>query len=276
VFGDITPCSLLKVNRRFTEVFHLHLQGWRVSRARNQNEAGIKQRRAYIPEGRTLYNNHCDNLKAYMILDQLAKKRSAFDGSQNFTTIFIRVRFWIITLGQMNTSAILHPLTSRSIILSYHLGLGQVASFFHDSPPKFCMPLSYSKFVHIFACIIEKIIYFVIIKLVRALTSPLWSSGQSFWLQIQKSWVRFPALPDFLRSSGAGNGSTQPREDNWGATWKKKVAAPVYETRLTTVGIRCADHATPSIRKIGTTSPTSGGRLVGIVRSRTKATEFSF
>jgi hypothetical protein len=27
---------------------------------------------------------------------------------------------------------------------------------------------------------------------------PLWSSGQSFWLQIQRSRVRFPALPDFL------------------------------------------------------------------------------
>ena len=26
---------------------------------------------------------------------------------------------------------------------------------------------------------------------------PLWSSGQSFWLQIQRSRVRFPALPGF-------------------------------------------------------------------------------
>ena len=26
---------------------------------------------------------------------------------------------------------------------------------------------------------------------------PLWSSGQSFWLQVQRSRVRFPALPDF-------------------------------------------------------------------------------
>ena len=32
---------------------------------------------------------------------------------------------------------------------------------------------------------------------------PLWSSGQSFWLQIQRSRVRFPALPDFLISSGS-------------------------------------------------------------------------
>ena len=43
---------------------------------------------------------------------------------------------------------------------------------------------------------------------------PLWSSGQSFWLQIQRSQFRFPALPDFLSSSGSGTGSTQPREVN--------------------------------------------------------------
>jgi hypothetical protein len=41
---------------------------------------------------------------------------------------------------------------------------------------------------------------------------PLWSSGQSFWLQIQRSRVRFPELPDLLSSSGSGTGSTQPRE----------------------------------------------------------------
>jgi hypothetical protein len=29
---------------------------------------------------------------------------------------------------------------------------------------------------------------------------PLWSSGQSSWLQTQRSRVRFPTLPDFLSS----------------------------------------------------------------------------
>ena len=60
---------------------------------------------------------------------------------------------------------------------------------------------------------------------------PLWSSGQSFWLQIQRSRFRSPALPDFLSSSGSGTGSTQPREVNWGATWIEKVAAPGLENR---------------------------------------------
>jgi hypothetical protein len=42
---------------------------------------------------------------------------------------------------------------------------------------------------------------------------PLCSSNQSSWLQTQRCWVRFPALPDFLNSIGSGTGSTRPRED---------------------------------------------------------------
>ena len=54
----------------------------------------------------------------------------------------------------------------------------------------------------------------VILILVCIGRPPLWSSGQSFWLQIQRSRVRFPALPDFLSSSGSGTGSNQSREVN--------------------------------------------------------------
>jgi hypothetical protein len=56
----------------------------------------------------------------------------------------------------------------------------------------------------------------------------------------------------------------------------RKVAAPVYKTETTAVGIRHADHVAPSIRKkLAITSPTSGGRSVGMVRSRTQTIEFS-
>jgi hypothetical protein len=41
---------------------------------------------------------------------------------------------------------------------------------------------------------------------VSSIRPPQWSSGQSS----QRSRVRFPALPDFLSSSGFGTGSTQP------------------------------------------------------------------
>jgi hypothetical protein len=40
--------------------------------------------------------------------------------------------------------------------------------------------------------------------------------------------------------------------------------------------VSTADFINYRHEKVGTTSPTSGGRSVGIVRSRTKATEFSF
>ena len=43
------------------------------------------------------------------------------------------------------------------------------------------------------------------------------------------------------------------------------------------MGTRCADYVTPLYpQKLALTSPTGGGRSVGIVRVRTKATEFSF
>ena len=43
------------------------------------------------------------------------------------------------------------------------------------------------------------------------------------------------------------------------------------------MGTRCADHVTPLYpQKLALTSPTGGGRSVGIVRSRTKATEYFF
>jgi hypothetical protein len=51
---------------------------------------------------------------------------------------------------------------------------------------------------------------------------PLWSSGREFLARDPEVRVRFAALPHFLRSSGSGTGSTQPREYNWEATRKKK------------------------------------------------------
>jgi hypothetical protein len=57
---------------------------------------------------------------------------------------------------------------------------------------------------------------------------------------------RFPALPDFLRSSRSGTGSTQPREYNRG-----KVAVPVQKSENTAVGIRHADHIAPPSAEVG-------------------------
>jgi hypothetical protein len=56
---------------------------------------------------------------------------------------------------------------------------------------------------------------------------------------------------------------------------KEKVAAPVYKGENTAIGIRYANHVAPSIsKKLALTSPTSGCRSVGIIRSRTEARSF--
>jgi hypothetical protein len=56
LFWDITPCSPVHVNRRFGETYRLHIQGRRISRARNQRKsrrffhAGILLRLFFDPE----------------------------------------------------------------------------------------------------------------------------------------------------------------------------------------------------------------------------------
>jgi hypothetical protein len=78
---------------------------------------------------------------------------------------------------------------------------------------------------------------------------PLWSNGQSSWLQIQRSGVPFPALPDFLRSSGSGTGPLSLVSITEELLEPKSSGSGSRKPRLRAVGIRCADHATLFIRK---------------------------
>jgi hypothetical protein len=59
VFWDTTPCSPLKVNRRFGETCRLQLQSRRISEGRNQPSS------ACIPEDRTLHNQCCEDFRSY-------------------------------------------------------------------------------------------------------------------------------------------------------------------------------------------------------------------
>jgi hypothetical protein len=65
-----------------------------------------------------------------------------------------------------------------------------------------------------------------------------------------------------------GGGNEEP---NQGVRERKKVGIHCPSSGLE---VREYGHKDP--HKLALTSPTSGGRSVGIVRSRTRATEFSF
>jgi hypothetical protein len=103
---------------------------------------------------------------------------------------------------------------------------------------------------------------------------PLWASGQSSWLR--------------SRAPGSISGATRFSEKQWvwngvhSASWvqlrsclEKKVAAPGLD--IWEYGRREPSRwprGTLYPQNFAVTSPTSGGRSVGIVRSRTQATEF--
>jgi hypothetical protein len=95
-----------------------------------------------------------------------------------------------------------NPVSNETVIYCYG-SFGTLTSFF-------CGSLSVGR-----VCLWTKghrvCFYIVIIR------PPQWCSGESSWLQIQRFWVWFLALSEFLRSSG----STNPREDNWEAAWMK-------------------------------------------------------
>jgi hypothetical protein len=55
---------------------------------------------------------------------------------------------------------------------------------------------------------------------------------------------------------------------------ERKSSGSVLESRETDVGFLHADQVAPS--KLALTSPTSGVRSVGIIRSQTQITEFGF
>jgi hypothetical protein len=87
------------------------------------------------------------------------------------------------------------------------------------------------------------------VKSDRLWVPPLWFSGQSSWLQIQRSRVRFPCFQIFWEVVGLEQGplsllSISEELFDW-----KSNGSGSKKQRLTAVGISCADHATPSIRK---------------------------
>jgi hypothetical protein len=102
---------------------------------------------------------------------------------------------------------------------------------------------------------------------------PLWSSDQGSWLRIQ--WSGFDSRRYHISWEVVGleRGPLSTIEE----LLERKSSNSVLRNRDYGLGIRRADHVTPLYpQKLEVGWPTSGGRSVGIVRSRTQATEFSF
>jgi hypothetical protein len=104
---------------------------------------------------------------------------------------------------------------------------------------------------------------------------PLRSSGQSSWLQIQRTRVRYLALQIFwevgLERGPLSLVSTIEKlvgRNSSGSSLENREYGRVDPLRWP------RDTLYP--QKLALTSPTSGGRSVGILRLRTKATEFAF
>jgi hypothetical protein len=104
---------------------------------------------------------------------------------------------------------------------------------------------------------------------------PLWSSGQSSWLQIQRSGFDLRGYHIFWEVVGLERGSlslVSATEELLGRNSSgSRLKSRQYGRRGSVV--LTTWHLLSS--KVGKTSPTSGCRSVGIVRSRTQATQFS-
>jgi hypothetical protein len=105
---------------------------------------------------------------------------------------------------------------------------------------------------------------------------PLWSSGQRSWLQIQRSGFDSRRYHIFWEEVGLERGPlslVSTTEELLGRkSWGSDLESREYGRRDPS----CWPRGTLYPQKLALTSPTSDGRSVGIVRSRTQATEFFF
>jgi hypothetical protein len=103
---------------------------------------------------------------------------------------------------------------------------------------------------------------------------PLWSSGKSSWLQIQRSGFDSRCYQIFLDVVGLERGPLS----------LVSAIEELFGRKSSGCGLKNRDYGrkgsaalTPPLypQKLALTSPTSGGRSISIVRSRTQATEFA-
>jgi hypothetical protein len=100
---------------------------------------------------------------------------------------------------------------------------------------------------------------------------PLWSSGQSSWLQIQRSGFDSQRYQVFLEVVGLERGSLSLVSTIEELLKRKGSGSSLKSREYCRNDPLCWPRNTLYPRKLALTSPTSGGRSTSIVRSRTKA-----
>jgi hypothetical protein len=154
-YAILTPCSPLKVNRRFGRICCLHFYGWRVSQARNQHEAGRQVKAvsclAYsstlkmeassssetsvgfwlttlssIPEDSTLHNHRCENFKSYILIRWLNQEKQGADSrtvTQKTPRLFWNLKVHYLIQNNPTSVFILSQMSPIHILIPYFFNI---------------------------------------------------------------------------------------------------------------------------------------------------------
>jgi hypothetical protein len=120
----------------------------------------------------------------------------------------------------------------------------------------------------------EPIMKFTIIYV--HLCPPLWSNDQSFWLQIQRSGFASQPYHIFWELMGLERGLLSVISTTEELLGRKSSGSSLENREYSRRDSLRWPRGNAYSQKLALTWPTSGGCSVGIVRSRTQATEFSF
>jgi hypothetical protein len=104
--------------------------------------------------------------------------------------------------------------------------------------------------------------------------SPLWSSGQNSWLQIQRSGFDFRQYQIFWEVVNLERGPLSLVSTTENLLERKSSVSGLGNRDNGRKGSAELTTRHPLSAKLALTSPTSGGRSVDVVRSSTKAMEF--
>jgi hypothetical protein len=102
---------------------------------------------------------------------------------------------------------------------------------------------------------------------------PYWSSGQSYWLQIQRSGFDSWPCQTFWEAVGLECGPLGLVSKTEELLWRNYSGSGLETWEYCCGDPLCCPCVTLYLQMLALTSPTSSGRSVGIVRSQTEATE---